>query len=361
MSNTETNFPPESLHRLLRLYTALAELLDTFFSGMFLIEDYELNRAYFSLKHRIEEILKQLGFEEQDFVYWFPLEDLLEITKTNLYNEQHCEYVPLDTLGYERYLHRDCMKDIHVDVAKCENQTFELSSSDLSLIDESQKCIEEYRLKKYAKEQDWLKKFKERRGKAKRKAAVQVEQEDRIFPKSNTEIGLKQGLCNVDRLLNEFLSVDDESLTPNFPLNEARRVLQELKQAYEKDLYKSSVVLCGSLIEVILKYVVKQKSEDAIKAFKKRFSGASDYKDNRAKLAEDASKIDEWNMWQYCQVAERMQILKSSGTRNFVEGLWNLRNNVHIREGQIFDKKRAIICLNALDMMCEDIMNYFKT
>ena len=233
-----------------------------------------------------------------------------------------------------------------------------------------------FSIEKKNKEERWnkeledIKRRKEEKRRIKQKEErEQLKKEETSVSETNTVIKstpeADPKLCHVYRLLKEFLLDKNEDpdlkfTASEFPLNEALNNLEEMRSNFEAKSYKSTVILCGALIEVIIKHIIHTNPETA----KKAKGGHSaprlrpNNKGSEPKPKEGKSESNEWTMRMYLDTARRMNVL-SQGTKDFAQGVWYFRNLVHIKKDESFDESKATACLKTLNMMCGEIIEWY--
>lgn len=129
----------KNLFRLRIFYSLFTQLLDTHFSGYFIFTSQETNRIYLKLCIKIEEILKQDGFESYASEDWKPFDNLLYFDSEQ--TEETWEYG-----GRENCL--NFQSEIETDFIKHGEKSFDLDNDDKLLIVETRNFLAQYNSEK---------------------------------------------------------------------------------------------------------------------------------------------------------------------------------------------------------------------
>ncbi|MGR3309496.1 MAG: hypothetical protein ACUZ77_01870 [Candidatus Brocadiales bacterium] len=90
------------------------------------------------------------------------------------------------------------------------------------------------------------------------------------------------------------------------------RDFSEIQKCLASDCWKASIILCGSAIEAILYYVLKQRENEAL----------------ASKNSNRKDKLEEWNLVTLIKVASDLKLIKE-GVTSFSHSVRDYRNLVH--------------------------------
>ncbi|MCF7859611.1 MAG: CHASE2 domain-containing protein [Candidatus Cloacimonetes bacterium] len=121
----------------------------------------------------------------------------------------------------------------------------------------------------------------------------------------------------------------------------------EARQGYEIGAFRSTMTMCGSIIEGLLCFALRKEKDKAFLMYKQK------YKSNI-----DVPEIDRWKMYQLIDVSQKIEII-SKDSRGFVHIVNTYRNLIHpdveIRENVKVNKFKTTAIISLLAIVYEEI------
>jgi len=213
--DTKENFNRE-IYGLLLFYKQLTQLLETYFSGYLMIPTDEINTNYLRLCNKTREILEKPGFEDLGRHNWQPFDNLRALDPDGA--DIDWEYGGKQICG--NFL--SATEEISIVTGE---KIYSLDTEDQQLLSRIQTYLQKYRNYKREYEKEWLRSVeKQAQGREKReeKPRVHMPQFDFKFIR--------------DKEIKTLLTRDWE----------------EAQKAFHHELHKSTVVLCGTILESLL-------------------------------------------------------------------------------------------------------------
>jgi len=321
----------KDLYRLLEFYKLLIQIINSL-EGCLIVFDDELNLDYMKLCTRISAILKKEGFGDLNKFDWRPIENL----------RLFCNYLsesPDINLEF-RTINRQCnifLSAVEEAFIRAGEKTYPISIDDVKLIDSIRKHIGQ-----------------QQRQKKEHEAKMQKESEEfnRLFWGSGSEPQKK-----IETILDNFPNYDfdfvEDGVIRNFLLND----LQEAKNAFQNELYKSTIVLCGGIIEALLIDALRCIDNVAKEGYYQRYIKDRKKKDTKVK------EIDEWKLYELIEIAEQQGIIGQDSVRHS-KNAQDYRNLIHLyaqkRVGLTTTKHTATAVILAVSMVNDDIINWYS-
>ena len=307
-----------NLYRLLLFYRQLTQLLEIFFSGYLLISADELNRNYLRLCSKINEILKKPGFENLAGCDWQPFNSLRALDPDA--PDVDWEYGGQQICG-------NFLNAIEEAFINSGEKTYSLNDEDQRLLDSIQNYLERYRSYKSGYEKRWLQRVEKQAEdwrKKQEKPRVEI-----------TEFG--------------FEFIRDEEIK-----NLLIRDWKEARKALHNELYKATVVLCGTVLEALLIDALSCIKEEA------KFSYSQKYLKGKNK-GNKPPEIENWLLYQLIEIAKQQGVI-SSDVAKFSHIVRDYRNLIHPwaqkREQLRVDSHIASAVVNLLTVAYNDIMKW---
>jgi len=307
-----------NLYRLLLFYKQLIQLLETFFSGYLLILTDELNRNYLRLCSKIKEILKKPGFEKLAGYDWQPFNNLRALDP---------DAPDVDWEYGGRQICDNFLSAIEEVFINSGEEMYTLDDKDQQLLDSIQNYLERYRSYKSSYEKRWLQgveKLAKDWGKKQEKPQAEI-----------PEFG--------------FEFIRDEEIK-----NLLIRDWKEARKALYNELYKATVVLCGTVLEALL--------IDALSCIKEKakFSYYQKYLKGKNK-GNKPPEIENWPLYQLIEIAKQQGVI-TPDVAKFSHIVRDYRNLIHLwtqkREQLRVDSHIASAVVNLLTIAYNDIMKW---
>jgi hypothetical protein len=308
------------IYRLLLFYRQLNQLLEIYFSGYLMIFNDEINRNYIRLCTRIKEILEKPGFEDLAQYEWQPFDNLRVIAPDTA--DIEWEYIGKQICG-------NFMSAIEELFLKGGEKTYTLSSEDQQMLNYIQTYLKEYRSYKKDYEEKWLKKLEEKERSWENK-------------KEEAQIEIPQF---------DFKFIRDEELK-----NLLIRDGEEAQRAFQNKLYKSTVLVCGTILESLLIDALSRVEREA------KFNYCQKYLKSKDKVNK-SPEIENWKMYQLIDIAKEQGILGADAAKlsNIVR---NYRNLVHLfaqkRDQLQIDSRVAFIVIHLLAIAYYDNLRWHE-
>lgn len=309
----------KDIYRLLMFYKQLLQILESFFSGHILIVDDKLNIYYLKVCHKIEEILKKPVFEKLARYEWRPYK--------NLRTPDDVEAPGADWEIRGLQLCSNFLSTIEEIFISRGEKVLPLDEDDKELINQIQDYLKDYKNYKKNEETKWL-------------------QNMLSITKKSQKINDHSGLPHFD-----FHFIKDK---------EIKELLikdwEEAKKAFQNGLYKSTIVLCGGVIEALLIYCLSLIQNEAKSSYYQKYLES---KNKSAKPPE----IEYWEMYQLIEIAKQHNILTSNTTK-LSHIIRDFRNFIHLyaqkREQSTLNQSTASVVMNLLAIIYEDILKWHK-
>jgi|Deesub1362B_J571_1020462.scaffolds.fasta_scaffold01069_10 hypothetical protein len=307
-----------NLYRLLLFYKQLTQLLETFFSGYLLMSTDELNRNYLRLCSKIKEILKNPSFENLAGYDWQPFDNLRALDS--------------DAPGVEweyggRQICGNFLSAIEEVFINNGEKTYPLNDEDQQLFDSIQNYLERYRNYKSSYEKRW---------------SQRVEKQDEEWRK-------KQEKPQVEIPEFGFEFIRDEEIK-----NLLIRDWNEAQKAFENELYKATVVLCGTVLEALLIDALSCINEEA------KFSYYQKYLEGKNKRNKPP-EIENWLLYQLIEIAKQQGVI-TSDVAKLSHIVRDYRNLIHLwaqkSEQLRVDSHIASAVVNLLTVAYNDIAKW---
>jgi hypothetical protein len=319
----------KELYRLLEFYRLLIQIMESL-EGYLIISNDELNLDYLKLCSRISKILKKDGFDDLNKLDWRPIENLRDF----------CDALSEspDIIDWEyRTTIQQCNSFLNVveeAFVVAGEKTYPFSIDDVKLIDNIRIHI--------GQQQRQKKEYKIQTEKSN-------EEFNRIFWDSGSEPQKK-----IEVILNDFPKYDfafvKDGVIRNFLLND----MKEAKNAFQNELYKSTIVLCGGIIEALLIDALRCIDNVAKEGYYQRYIKDRKKKDTKVK------EIDEWKLYELIEIAEQQGIIGQDSVRHS-KNAQDYRNLIHLyaqkRVGLTTTKHTATAVILAVSMVNDDIIN----
>lgn len=314
--NTDEYFN-RNLYTLLLFYKQLIQLLEIFFSGPLIITDDEFNRNYLRLCVKICEILEKPGFENLSKYEWRPFDNLKALDPD----------VPEgDWLYRGQQICGDFLSAIEEVFIANGEKTFPLSDEDKQLLSSIRDYLEKYQIYKNNYVKKWLKEIEKFAEKWKNSQETQME-----IPEFNFEFIR-------DTEVKKLLIKD----------------WKEAKEAFHNKLYKSTIILCGAVLEALLIDALSYIKEDA------EFSYYQKYLEHKNKK-DKPPKIENWKLYQLIEISKQEGIVTADVAKisNIVK---DYRNLIHLwaqkRKKLRVNSNIANAVVNLLIIAYNDINNW---
>lgn len=265
IGDRKENFNRE-IYRLLLFYGQLTELLETCFSGCLTIITNESNRNYLRLCNKVKGILEEPGFEDLALHNWQPFNNL-RFLDPDVPNAEW-EYAGQQVCG-------DFLSAIEQVFISAGEKTYPLDRQDQQLLNSVKTYLQEYSSFKRERENRWLQEIQ----------------------KQAEEWKKKQGKPQVETPQFDFEFVKD---------NEIKKLLAndwgEAQKAIQNGLHKSTVVLCGAILESLLIDALSRiKSTAKLSYYQKYIQGK--------RKGGKPPQIERWQFYQLVEIAEEQGII----------------------------------------------------
>lgn len=317
--DTKENLNKE-IYRLLVFYRQLTELLEMCFSGYLIIVTKEINRSYLRLCNKVRDFLKKPGLEDLAQRHWQPFNNLMSLDPDAPGAEW--EYRGRQICG--NFL--SGIEEIFIGIGE---KTYPLDSEDQQLLTYIQTYLEKYRGFKRSREKEWL-----------REGEKQAE-----------EWKKKQGKPQVKVPKFDFEFVRDEEIKSLLIKDWG-----EAQKAFQNELYKSTVLLSGTILESLLIDALYRIEADA------KFNYYQKYVESKERRGK-APEIEDWRLYQLIEIAKQQGII-SSDVAKFSDLVRDYRNLIHLwvqkREGLQLDSNIATAIVSLLTIAYNNILNWHE-
>jgi len=311
------NFNRE-IYRLLLFYRQLTELLETCFSGYLTILTNEINRNYLRLCNKVKGILEEPGFEDLVQHNWQPFNNLMYLDPDA--PEAEWEYAGRQVCG-------DFLSAIEQVFISAGEKTYPLDRDDQQLLSFIQTYLEEYGSVKRERENRWLQ-------------GVQKQAE---------EWKKKQEKPQVETPQFDFEFVKDE---------EIKKLLAndwgEAQKAIQNGLHKSTVVLCGAILESLLIDALSRIEGDAKLDYYQKYMQSK-------RQGHKPPEIEKWDLYQLVEIAKEQGII-SPNVAELAHIVRDYRNLIHLwvqkRKGLRVDPIVAPSVIGFLTIAYNDILKW---
>ena len=289
------NFNKE-IYRLLLFYKQLAHLLQIYFSGYLTIPTDEMNRNYLRLCSKIREILEKPAFENLAGHNWQPFDNLRALDPDG--PDIDWEYGGRQICG-------NFLSDVEEVFISAGEKKYPLDTEDHQLLSHIQTYLEKYQSYKRNYEKRWIQEVEkqaEARNKREEKPKVEIPEFDFQFIR-NKEIK-----------------------------NLLARDWEEAQKAFHNELHKSTVVLCGTILESLLIDALSRNEQEAkFNYYQKYLEGKN--KENKPR------EIENWKLYELIEIAKFQGIISADAAklshivkdyRNLIHLLAQERDRLHI-------------------------------
>jgi len=264
----------KEIYRLLLFYNQLTGLLETFFSGYLMIPTVEINRNYLRLCDKIEKILEKPGFEDLVLYDWCPFDNLTSLDPD----------APDFEWEYKgRQVCTNFLSAIEKIFISTGEKRYPLDAEDQQLLSYVKTYLDKYRRYKRGYETKWLE-------------GIKTQSE---LPQFNFEFIR-------DAEIKSLLIKDWE----------------EAKKASQNGLYKSTVILCGTILESLL--------IDALSCIEKeaKFNYYQKYIEGKNK-GDKPPEIENWQLYRLIEIAKQQYIMGADAAK-LSHIVRDYRNLIHL-------------------------------
>lgn len=273
----------KEVYRLLLFYRQVYQILENVFRGSLFFLSGEVNTNYLRLCTKVEEILKKPGFEDLSRLNWRPFQNLLSLDPDA--PDAEWEYGGQQTCG--DFL--SAIEEVYIGTGE---KVFPLNINDQQLLSEMKNYLNKYIAYKKEREAVWLQNLK-------KISQDSVTERNTKFPQFDFKfIG--------DSIIRNLLSSDWE----------------EAKKAFDKGLYKSAVILCGTVIETLLIDALSSIKGEANSSFYQKYLAGK-------KKEEKPPEIEYWQMYQLIEVAKQHGIIGTDAAK-LTHYVKDYRNLIHL-------------------------------
>lgn len=273
----------KEVYRLLLFYKKLTQLLETFFSGYLLLSTDEINRSYLRLCIKIKEILDEPGFESLAGLSWQPFDSLRTLDPDA--SDIEWEYGGRQVCG--TFL--NAVEELFI---KNGEMTYPLDADDQELLGSIDIYLEKYRSWKNDYEKRWVQ-------------GVEKLAEEWEKKQGNLQVGMPQF---------DFGFVRD---------GEIKRLIievwKEAQKAFHNKLGRSTVVLCGAILEALLIDALSCIKEEAKLSYVKCFKNKGN----------SPPEIENWKLYQLVEIAKQQGII-SNDVAKLSGIIKEYRNLIHL-------------------------------
>jgi len=315
-SKNEKDLIGQDIYRLLVFYRELTYLLETFFSGYLLIPNDEINRNYLRLCNKVSDILVKPFFQGLSKEDWKPFTNLrtFDPDAPDVEWDYHGSRICGNFLS--------AIEDIYIAGGE---KKYPLSDDDKQLLSSINSFLEKYK--------DFKKQYEN-------KYLQQVESQ---INKQNKHIG-KTELAELD-----FGFIRDQEIKDLLV-----RDLDEAQKAFNNQLFKSTVLLCGTILESILIDTLSSvEKESKFKYYQKYIEG----KEKERKPPD----IEYWKFYEIIEIAKHMGII-SNDTAKISHIIKDYRNLIHLhvqkRDKLKIDSHVVSAVLHLLAITYNDVANW---
>jgi hypothetical protein len=286
------------IYRLLLFYKQLTQLLETYFSGYLGIPTDEINTNYLQLCNKTRKILEKPGFEDLAGHNWQPFDNLRALDPDGA--DIDWEYGGQQVCG--NFL--SAIEEIFIITGE---KTYPLDAEDRQLLSYIQTYLEKYRNYKRDYEKEWLRSVERQaqsREKREEKPRVHMPQFDFEFIR--------------DKEIKALLTRDWE----------------EAQEAFRNELHKSTVVLCGTILESLLIDALSYDEKGA------KFNYYRKYLEGKNK-GNKSGEIENWKLYELVEIANQQGVI-SADVAKLSQIVKDYRNLIHL-----FAQKRARLQINS--------------
>lgn len=317
----KTNYYSKEIHRMLLFYQQLNQLLETFFSGDLIIITDEINRNYLRLCNKIKIILEKTdSFHGILSFDWQPFDNLRNIDPD----------IPEADWEYSgKQICNDFLSNIENLFINTGEKTFPLDIDDQQFLGSIQSYLKEYLTYKREQEAKWLQKIT--------KQAENWRNQPTIHQKIVQDF--------------DFSFIHDE---------EIKKLLikdwNELQEAFKNELYKSTIILCGTILESLLIATLSKIEEKAKLNYYQKYLEGKD-KGNKS------PEIEYWQLYQLIEISKKQGII-SPDVAKLSHIVRDYRNLIHQwvqkRGGLQINSNVANAVVNLLTLTYNDILEWHK-
>lgn len=313
----KTNYYSNEIYRLLLLYQQLNQLLEAFYSSDIIIITDEININYLRLCNKIDKILEKTDSFNGNLSFdWKPFDNLRNLDPD------------LPEAGWEyggKQICSDFLSNIENLFINTGEKTFPLDIDDQQFLISIQSYLKEYRIYKKEQTAKWFKSA-----------------EKRMNQQINPQINIQEF---------DFGFIQDE---------EIKKLLIkdwiELQKAFKNELYKSTIILCGTILESILIDTLSKIEEKAKGNYYQKYLEGKD-KGNKS------PEIEKWQFYQLIEISKEQGIISIDVSKlsHTIRDYRNLIHQwVHKREGLQINSNVANTVVNLLAIAYNDILEWHK-
>lgn len=313
----KTNYYSNEIYRLFLFYKQLNQLLETFNSSdIFIITD-KINLHYLRLCNKIDKILEKTDSFNGNLSFdWKPFDNLRNLDPD------------IPEAGWEyggKQICSDFLSNIENLFINTGEKTFPLDIDDQQFLISIQSYLKEYSIYKKEQTAKWFNSA-----------------EKRMNQQINPQINIQEF---------DFGFIQDE---------EIKKLLikdwNELKKAFKNELYKSTIILCGTILESILIDTLSKIEEKAKANYYQKYLEGKD-KGNKS------PEIEKWQFYQLIEISKEQGIISIDVSKlsHIVRDYRNLIHQwVHKREGLQINSNVANSVVNLLAIAYNDILEWHK-
>nr|QNO58090.1 hypothetical protein OJKMNAAM_00012 [Methanosarcinales archaeon ANME-1 ERB7] len=315
----EENFDME-IYRLLLFYRQLIQLLETYFSGHLMIPTDEINRNYLRLCNKIVKILGNPGFEDLTRYEWQPFVNLRVLDPDA--PDAAWKYGGQQVCG-------DFLSAIENLFIGTGEKTYSLDTEEQQLLTHGQTYLDEYRSYKKDYEKRWLQK-------------VEKQAEDWKKKEEKTQMKMPQF---------DFKFIRDKEIK-----NLLTKDWEETQKAFQNELHKATVLLCGTILESLLIDALSCIEKEAkVNYYQKYLEGKN--KGNKP------PEIENWQLYQLIEIAKQQGIISADAAK-LSHIVRDYRNLIHLfvqKRGQLqIDSPVASAVVNLLAVTYNNIFDWHE-
>ncbi|RZB29360.1 MAG: hypothetical protein AEth_01177, partial [Candidatus Argoarchaeum ethanivorans] len=264
----EENFNRE-IYRLLLFYKQLTQLLETYFSGDLIIPTDEINRNYLRLCNKIGGILGKPDFKDLARHNWQPFDNLRTFNPDA--PDSEWEYGGQQVCG--NFL--SAIDELFIGTGE---RTYPLDTEEQQLLTHVQTYLEKYRSYKTDYEKRWLQKSKKEA------------EEDWKKRGEKTQMKMPQF---------DFKFIRDKEIK-----NLLTKDWEEAQKAFQNELHKATVLLCGTILESLLIDALSCSEKEAKSNYYQKYLEGKN-KGNKT------PEIENWQLYQLIEIAKQQGIISA--------------------------------------------------
>lgn len=315
----EENFN-KGIYCLLLFYKQLIHLLEIYFSGYLMIPTDEMNRNYLRLSSKIREILEKPAFENLAGHNWQPFDNLRALDPDG--PDIDWEYGGRQICG-------NFLSDVEEVFISAGEKKYPLDTEDHQLLSHIQTYLEKYQSYKRNYEKRWIQEVEK-----------QAEARNRKEEKAKVEIP-------------EF---DFQFIRDKETRNLLARDWEEAQKAFHNELHKSTVLLCGTILESLLLDALSCEEEKAKFNYYQKYLECKD-KENKPR------EIENWKLYELIEIAKCRGIISADAAK-LSHIVKDYRNLIHLfaqkRDRLHIDSHVASAVVHLLAVTYNDILEWYK-